>query len=197
MNSFLFPFLHSLWWVRELQWRKHKQALAEVELLVLDVDGVLTDGGLWFDGNGEVQKRFDVRDGLGLRLLQAEGLALAFLSGGKGGATESRAKQLGIDNCFVGVKNKPAMMKSLQQDLGVASSQTAFLGDDLNDLSVRTQVRLLLSTSDASAPLRQKADAVLQSAGGQGAVRELAERILKARGKWKQVSRDGWIDRND
>ena len=74
----------------EWQWRQKRRALRRIELLVLDVDGVLTDGGLWFDSNGLLQKRFDVRDGLGIRLLQQAGLTLAFLSGGQGGAIEAQ-----------------------------------------------------------------------------------------------------------
>ena len=182
---------------REWRWRQRRQHLKAIELLVLDVDGVLTDGGLWFSADGLLQKRFDVRDGLGLRLLQHAGLHLAFLSGGQGGATEVRARQLGIKHCLVGVKDKPPALASLQEELGVAPSCTAFLGDDLNDLAVRGQVGLLLAPSDACRPLRHQADAVLQSRGGHGAVRELAERILQARGDWKTLRRRGWRDRND
>ena len=93
-------------WIGELKWMSKKKALSKIKLLALDVDGVLTDGGLWIDSNGGVQKRFDVRDGLGIRLLQEEGLILAFLSGGVGGATEIRARQLGIEHCLIGIKNK-------------------------------------------------------------------------------------------
>lgn len=103
--------------LREWQWHRQRQALRHLELLVLDVDGVLTDGGLWFDGQGQLQKRFDVRDGLGLRLLQSVGVKLAFLSGGQGGATEVRAKQLGIRECLVSVKDKPVALEALQQRL--------------------------------------------------------------------------------
>lgn len=183
--------------LREWQWRQQRPALAALELLVLDVDGVLTDGGLWFDPAGQLQKRFDVRDGLGIRLLQQAGLSLAFLSGGKGGATEMRARQLGITHCLVGIKDKPVALAQLQQQLGVASATTAFLGDDLNDLAVRPQVRLLLAPVDAARPLRRQADAVLHRRGGHGAVRELAERILQARGEWQSLHRHGWRDRND
>ncbi len=182
---------------REWRWRKRRQRLADIQLLVLDVDGVLTDGGLWFSADGQLQKRFDVRDGLGLHLLQKAGLHLAFLSGGQGGATEVRARQLGIRHCLVGIKDKPPALASLQQELGVAPLQTAFLGDDLNDLSVRGHVGLLLAPSDACRPLRHQADAVLQNRGGHGAVRELAERILQARGDWESLCRQGWRDRND
>ena len=184
--------------LREWKWRQQRPALAALELLVLDVDGVLTDGGLWFDSAGQLQKRFDVRDGLGIRLLQQQaGLSLAFLSGGKGGATEVRARQLGITHCLVGIKDKPVALAQLQQQLGVTSATTAFLGDDLNDLAVRQQVRLLLAPVDAARPLRRQADAVLHRRGGHGAVRELAERILQARGAWQSLQRHGWRDRND
>jgi len=183
--------------LREFQWQRQRSVLASLELLVLDVDGVLTDGGLWFDSVGQLQKRFDVRDGLGLRLLQQAGLQLAFLSGGRGGATEMRAQQLGITHCLVGIKDKPAALEALQQELGVRKSATAFIGDDLNDLSVRPQVQLLLAPSDAARPLLRQADGVLQCRGGHGAVRELAERILQARGTLADLHRDGWRDRND
>ena len=183
--------------LREWQWRQQRPALAAVELLVLDVDGVLTDGGLWFDPIGQLYKRFDVRDGLGIRLLQQAGLSLAFLSGGKGGATEERAHQLGISHCLVGVKDKPLALERLQNQLGVTITTTAFLGDDLNDLAVREQVRLLLAPRDAALPLRRQADAVLHRRGGHGAVRELAERILQARGDWQSLHCNGWRERND
>ena len=183
--------------MRRLTWWRMRRRLAAMQLVVLDVDGVLTDGGLWFDPAGQLQKRFDVRDGLGIRLLQQAGLNLAFLSGGKGGATEVRARQLGITHCLVGIKDKPVALAQLQQQLGMTSATTAFLGDDLNDLAVRQQVRLLLAPVDAARPLRRQADAVLHRRGGHGAVRELAERILQARGQWQSLHRHGWRDCND
>ena len=182
---------------RRCQWFVLKKALRRTHLLVLDVDGVLTDGGLWFDPNGLLQKRFDVRDGLGIRLLQQAGLHLAFLSGGKGGATEVRARQLGIEHCLVGIKDKPAALQKLQQQLGATTATTAFIGDDLNDLAVRHQVRLVITPADACPAVRRQADWVLRRRGGHGAVRELAEHILKARGLWTDLSRNGWRDRND
>ncbi len=191
------PSLNYMRWIKEIDWHRQKRALSKIELIVLDVDGVLTDGGLWFDDNGGIQKRFNVRDGLGIRLLKEEGLLLALISGGRGTATEIRASQLGIDHCLVGVKNKPAALLSLQRNLGLTPEHTAFLGDDLNDLPVRDQVSLLLATADACAPLKAKANAILQNRGGHGAVRELAERVLKSRGCWSKYSRYGWIDIND
>ena len=180
-----------------LRWWLLRRQLGSIQLLVLDVDGVLTDGGLWFDAAGQLSKRFDVRDGLGIRLLQQAGLHIAFLSGGQGGATEVRARQLGINHCLVGIKDKPAALTGLQQQLGVSVEQTAFVGDDLNDLAVRPVVGLLFATADACQPVRRGADSVLRRRGGHGAVRELAERILQERGRWGRLSRDGWKDRND
>ena len=184
------PLLELRWWFLQRQ-------LRQIKLLVLDVDGVLTDGGLWFDAEGRLLKRFDVRDGLGIRLLLQNGMQLAFLSGGQAGATEVRARQLGIQHCLVGIKDKPAALSALQKQLKVSAMETAFLGDDLNDLAVRPVVRLLLAPADACRPMRISADAVLQRRGGDGAVRELAERLLQVQGRWQKLSRQGWRDRND
>ena len=183
--------------MRALRWLRLRRRLRQITLLVLDVDGVLTDGGLWFGADGQLTKRFDVRDGLGIRLLQQAGLEIAFLSGGQGGATEIRARQLGIQHCLVGIRDKPAALVRLQRDLNVTAAETAFVGDDLNDLAVRAQVGLLIAPSDACRPVRQQADAVLNRPGGRGAIRELAERLLQARGRWRALARSGWRDRND
>ena len=183
--------------LRRLRHHRLKKKLKTIELLVLDVDGVLTDGGLWLDSEGNLQKRFDVRDGLGIRLLQQAGLTLAFLSGGQGGATEARASQLGVEHCLVGIKDKPAALEQLQQTLGLAKDQTAFIGDDLNDLAVRDQIALLITPSDACLAVQRKADWVLNRRGGHGAVREAAEALLQSRGCWYRLSRSGWRDRND
>ena len=183
--------------MHELRWWLLRRRLRSIQLLVLDVDGVLTDGGLWLDAKGNLSKRFDVRDGLGIRLLQQEGLHIAFLSGGLGGATEARARQLGIKHCLVGIKDKPSALSALQKQLGVNIAQTAFVGDDLNDLAVRPVVGLLFSPADAGLSIRGVSDAVLQPRGGHGALRELVERILQVRGSWGRLHREGWKGGND
>jgi 3-deoxy-D-manno-octulosonate 8-phosphate phosphatase (KDO 8-P phosphatase) len=182
---------------RRWQWRRQRAKLAAVRLLVLDVDGVLTDGGLWYGPRGELIKRFDVRDGMGIRLLQQAGIEVALLSGGRGGATEERARHLGIRHCLVGAADKPLALAALQATLGMAVAATAFVGDDVNDLAVRSRVGLLLATADAAAPLRQRADLVLRRSGGDGAVRELAEELLRSTPLWQEIERQGWRDRND
>ena len=186
------------------EWIRHRWAqarcrhqLRQLRLLVLDVDGVLTDGGLWTTESGEVVKRFDVRDGLGIRLLQNAGLEVALLSGGKSGATEQRARYLGIRHVLTGIKDKPAALRALQASLAISAADTAFVGDDLNDLAVRPAVGLLIATADAVAPLRRRADWVLDRRGGHGAVRRLCEAILVARGDWRVLAERGWRDRNE
>ena len=180
-----------------LCWWRQRHRLAAIEVVVLDVDGVLTDGGLWYGPDGELIKRFDVRDGLGIRLLQQAGVEVVFLSGGRGGATDVRARHLGIRHCLVGAKDKPMALDELRRALGVSREALLFLGDDLNDLAVQGEVALLVATADGARPLRRRADAVLLRPGGQGAVRELAERLLRARGLWQALSQEGWCDRND
>lgn len=184
------------WLLREWKWHRYSQVLSSLRLIVLDVDGVLTDGGLWFDSLGQLQKRFDVRDGLGIRLLMQKGIIVAFLSGGKSGATEARASQLGVQHCMVEIKDKLAALNQLQKNLNINKEHTAFVGDDLNDLVVQRKVRLLIAPLDACRPLRLQAQLVLHSCGGNGAVRELSERIIKSRGEWNSLSTTGWLDTN-
>tara|TARA_B100002052_G_scaffold209076_1_gene191122 strand:+ start:3578 stop:4117 length:540 start_codon:yes stop_codon:yes gene_type:complete len=173
-----------------------KSRLGRLALLVLDVDGVLTDGGLSYSASGEVWRRFDVRDGLGLKLLQQEGIELAVISGGRGAAIALRAKDLGVEHCYTAVKDKQAALVDLQAQLSIAAGATGFIGDDLNDLVVRPLVGVLVTPADACRPLKRQADLVLRRAGGQGAVRELSERILRARGSWHDLARHGWRQRN-
>ena len=172
------------------------QRLRQLQLLVLDVDGVLTDGGLGYAPDGQVWRRFDVRDGLGLKLLQQAGLTLAWISGGSSGAIERRAEDLGVPFCFSEVKNKQVQLQWLQQELAVGPEASGFVGDDLNDLVVRPQVGLLVAPADACDPVRRQADLVLRHRGGHGAVRELAERILQARGEWADLAKTGWRQSN-
>jgi len=170
--------------------------LNQVRLLVCDVDGVLTDGGLHYDEKGGVVKRFDVRDGLAIRMLQRFGIEVAFLSGGRSGAIEQRARHLDIRHCLVGVSDKLAALQELLNQLGLERSHTAFIGDDLNDLTVRPAVGLLVCPANGARGLRRQADLVLRQNGGDGAVRELAELLLQQRGHWQTLSREGWRDTN-
>jgi 3-deoxy-D-manno-octulosonate 8-phosphate phosphatase (KDO 8-P phosphatase) len=174
-----------------------RQRLQSIRLLVCDVDGVLTDGGLHYDEKGLVSKRFDVRDGLAMRMLHRAGITVALLSGGRSGAIEQRAQHLDLEHCYVGIADKLSKLQHLAKDLGVAHEQIAFLGDDLNDLAVRPVAGLLVATADAVPALRRQADWVLSRPGGHGAVRELAEGLLSSQHKLDDLSHNGWRGRND
>lgn len=180
-----------------IKWKKIKNDLKNIKLLFLDVDGVLTDGGLYINEDGKISKKFDVKDGLGLKLLKESGIKIVFISGGVGGATEKRAKQLGIEYCLVGVQDKYREVKNLQKKLNISKTNTAYLGDDINDMVVKPLVKLLFTTADGSKLLKRIANASLNNNGGNKVVRELAERILISKKIWKQYSRTGWIERND
>ncbi|MEB3241707.1 MAG: HAD family hydrolase [Synechococcus sp.] len=153
-------------------------------------------GALSYSPSGEVWRRFDARDGLGIKLLQQQGLRLAVISGGRGVSIANLARDLGIAHCYTAVHNKQQVLMELQQQLGLEPRVTAFVGDDLNDLVVRPLVGLLVAPADACRAVRRQADLVLRRPGGHGAVRELAERILRAQGHWHGLARHGWRQRN-
>jgi len=170
--------------------------LRQIRLLVCDVDGVLTDGGLLYDDVGRVLKRFDVRDGLAVRMLQRAGITVALLSGGRSGAIEQRAAHLAIQHCRVGVGDKQQGLEQLRAELGMPRDHTAFIGDDLNDLAARPVVGLLVTPADAARGLRRQADWVLRRRGGAGALRECSEALLASRGLLAGIHRHGWREGN-
>tara|TARA_Y100000739_G_scaffold228802_1_gene241529 strand:+ start:1101 stop:1658 length:558 start_codon:yes stop_codon:yes gene_type:complete len=180
----------------EINWFLIRKKLDEIKLIIFDVDGVLTNGKLIYDEKGFISKGFDVRDGLGIKLLQDFGIDVAIVSGGSRRSTEARAKDLNIKYCYTEVKDKSKIIKDLTNSLGFLKSQVIFLGDDLNDLVVKKNVALLITTKDGSTILKKQSDAVLKLTGGNGAVRELAERILKRKRGWSDIKRYGWKDIN-
>ena len=181
---------------KEIKWKLLYKKLSKIEFLILDVDGVLTDGGLYINNNGEILKRFDVKDGLAIKLLQDIGIKVVFLSGGISGATEARAKQLGIQYCFVGIEDKYNSLKNLQIKLKIPISKTAYVGDDINDIVVRPLVKLLFAPLNSSRSLINKSDIIINKTGGSGAIRELAERLLIAKGLWRKLSKNGYTKKN-
>jgi len=154
--------------------------LERVKLLALDVDGILTDGGLYYTESGEVCKKFNVKDGKGIKLLMQAGIEVAIISANDSAATLYRAQKLGIVNCFTGVENKLTVLEDLCQKLNLSFAQVAYMGDDLNDLPVLKAVGLPLTVADAIPENRAIAAYVTELAGGKGAVREVCNLVLNS-----------------
>lgn len=155
--------------------------LLQLKLLALDVDGVLTDGSLYYTDSGEEMKKFNVKDGQGLRALMQAGIAVALISAGASTATLHRAHRLGIEHVCLGVEDKLAVLTELTQRLGLSLSQVGYVGDDANDLPVMQAVGFPFTVADAMPENRACALYVATLGGGQGAVREICDYILQSR----------------
>jgi 3-deoxy-D-manno-octulosonate 8-phosphate phosphatase (KDO 8-P phosphatase) len=151
------------------------------ELLMLDVDGVLTDGGLYYFGEGGVSLRFSVRDGLGLKLAQRAGVVIAWISGRDEPAVRHRASDLGVEELHLGVRDKGTVVEGLLDRLAVRADRAAFVGDDLIDLPAMERVGLPIAVADAADEVRSSALYVTKRPGGHGAVREVIDLLLGAR----------------
>ncbi len=165
-------------WTAELDRRAR-----ELAWLVLDVDGVLTDGRLHFGPNGELFKSFHVRDGLAIQQARAAGLRVAILSARSSAIVARRAAELGVDEVLQGSPDKGAALADLLTRHAATAAQCAFMGDDLPDLSALALAGLAAAPSDAAVEARAAAHFVTERAGGAGCVRELVDRILTARGE--------------
>lgn len=158
-----------------------------LRVLVLDVDGVLTDGRLTYLPGGGESKTFHVRDGLGVQLLVASGVKVAIISGRESEVVVRRAKEMGIENelLFLGIADKVEVFETVLKQTGATDEEVGYVGDDLPDLPLLRRSGLAFAVADAAAEVRAAAHVVLRAAGGQGAVREACERILKAKGAWR------------
>jgi len=161
--------------------------LKKIKLLLLDVDGVLTDGSIIYNDSGEEIKVFNVRDGLGIRLLIEAGIQVCIITGRKSDALQHRCKNLGIDHIFQGVRDKGSLLDLIFKQTGATSDETAFIGDDLLDLSIMNLVETPIAVSDAHDSVIKKASIVTTAKGGKGAVREISEAILRAKGLWEKI----------
>ena len=157
------------------------ETAARVRLLVLDVDGVLTDGRLYFGTRGEALKVFHVRDGLGLKLLAEAAITVAVVSGRRSSMTAARCRELGIRHLVQGVADKLAAFQRLRGRLGVSSASCACVGDDVPDLPLMRAVGVSFAVADAHPQVRRAAHVVTALAGGAGAVREVCDFLLEAR----------------
>lgn len=159
--------------------------LKQISLLLLDVDGVLTTGQVIYDDNGHETKIFNVRDGLGIRLLMEAGIHVGIVTGRRSKALVHRCNNLGITLLKDGIRDKAAALEEIFKETGLSSEETAFMGDDLPDLAIMKRVGLPIAVGDAHETVKKAAAITTDAKGGCGAVREISERILKSKGKWE------------
>lgn len=162
---------------------------AAVQLVLSDVDGVLTDGRLLFDNHGVESKEFHIRDGQGVRLWQQSGKRFGIVTGRSSQIVKLRAAELGIDLVRQGVPDKWQCVQAICTELNLTPAQVCYVGDDLPDLAAVDQVGLGVAVADAAEEVRQAADYVTSVGGGQGAVRELIELLLKNTNRWDTLIR--------
>ncbi len=161
---------------------------ARVTLMLLDVDGVLTDGGIVYDDTGREIKRFHVRDGHGIKMLQRAGVEVGIITGRNSGVVAVRAKELGIALVRQGAMDKVAAWREIIASRGLAPEVTAYVGDDIVDLPLLNRVGFSAAPADAEPYVREAADFVSSRAGGHGAVREIVEFLLRSAGRWEAVA---------
>ena len=157
-----------------------------IQLIALDFDGVLTDNSLMINSDGSEVKQFHVPDGAGIRWLLEEGIAVAWISGRESAATEHRARELGVEEVHTGIRDKSICLQQILDRLGIEADNTVYVGDDLIDLAPMALVGVSVAVANAQPTVLEQADVVTSRSGGAGAVREVCEWILAARGLWQQ-----------
>jgi 3-deoxy-D-manno-octulosonate 8-phosphate phosphatase (KDO 8-P phosphatase) len=161
--------------------------LKSIKLLLLDVDGVLTDGGIGYNDNGTETKVFNCKDGLGIKLLIEAGIHLGIITGRRSNALFNRCRELGIDLIYDGVSDKADALNQVLERTGCSAEEVACMGDDLPDLVLMKRAGISIAVADAHVTLRENADIITSAKGGHGAVREACEAILKAKGLWESI----------
>ncbi len=164
------------------------ERLKEIRLLLLDVDGVMTDGRIVFDSNGVETKFFNVKDGHGIKMVQRAGIEVGIISGRKSQVVANRAAELGIARLFQGALDKLGPYQEILAATGLDDSQVAFMGDDIIDIPVLRRVGFAAAPADAVEDVLPHVHFVAKNRGGWGAVREVCDLLLKAQGSWEEVT---------
>jgi 3-deoxy-D-manno-octulosonate 8-phosphate phosphatase (KDO 8-P phosphatase) len=164
------------------------ERLTDIRLLLLDVDGVMTDGGIIYDGNGVETKVFNVKDGHGIKMLQRHGIEVGIITGRTSKVVDLRARELGIERVYQGSLKKLESYCDILHKTGLTDSQIAYVGDDVIDVPVMKRVIFAAAPADALAEAKSVAHYVTQCGGGRGAVREICDLILKGRGLWGEIA---------
>jgi 3-deoxy-D-manno-octulosonate 8-phosphate phosphatase (KDO 8-P phosphatase) len=164
-----------------------RERAQKIKLIILDVDGVQTDGGLYMGLEGETLRRFDIRDGTGISIAIEAGLRVAFMSGKSSPAIRRRAAELGVEDVFEDLRDKNEAYEALKTRYGLLDEEVAYVADDIIDLPVLQRVGLAIAVGDAVEEVQRVAHRVTVRPGGRGAVREVVEYILRAQGKWEEI----------
>lgn len=172
--------------MNQTQSNKVSQLAADVRLLVLDVDGVLTDGKLYFSASGDTMKTFHTQDGQGIKLLRSSGIAVGVITGRKSEIVAQRAAELGLDHVLQGREDKLQALQELLIDTDYSLINVAYAGDDLPDLAAIQAAGLGIAVRNANAVVRDHADYVTEASGGNGAVREVCELIMRSQNTFDQ-----------
>ena len=159
----------------------------QIKLIGFDIDGVHTDGKLYFTATGETMKTFNSLDGLGINMLLRSGIEVAFITGRKSTMVEARAAELGIKYLYQGKTQKVAAFNDCLQKLNIGADKAAYMGDDVTDLPIMQRVGLSIAPANAIDAVKESADWVTQRSGGNGAVREACDLLLQAQHKWQQA----------
>ncbi|MCE9569325.1 MAG: phenylphosphate carboxylase subunit delta [Rhodocyclales bacterium] len=159
----------------------------DIKLVILDVDGVMTDGRIVIDDNGVESRNFDIKDGMGVVVMMMSGVEVAIITSKKSGAVRHRAEELKIKRFHEGIKKKTEPYEEMLKEMNITDAQVAYVGDDLVDLSMMKRVGLPIAVGDAVEDVKAHAAYVTKARGGYGAVREVAEMILKAQDKWDKI----------
>ncbi|GAB6082177.1 HAD hydrolase family protein [Desulfuromonas carbonis] len=165
-----------------------KERCRAIRLLLLDVDGVLTDGRIVYDDHGVETKAFDVKDGHGLKLLQRAGVRIGIITGRQSRLVEVRAAELGIDILHQGIKDKLEPYRAILAELGLTDAEVAYVGDDVVDLPILRRVGFAATVADAAEDVKPHVHYVCRRPGGRGAVREICDLLLKESGAWTAVT---------
>ena len=163
------------------------EKLKKIQLLLLDVDGVLTDGSIIYSDEGRETKVFNVKDGFGLKLIMSAGIKVGLVTGRTSNALQRRCRELGIKYIYDGVQQKARLLDKIVAETGVGADNTAYIGDDLPDLPLMRRIGLAIAVADAHEMVRDYADWITAAPGGRGAVREVCDALLKARGDWESL----------
>jgi 3-deoxy-D-manno-octulosonate 8-phosphate phosphatase (KDO 8-P phosphatase) len=166
-----------------------KKRLEKIKLLLLDVDGVLTDGRITYDNQGVETKSFDVKDGHGLKLLQRAGLKVGIITGRRSKIVDLRARELGIELLFQGAKMKLEPYEKILKELLLRDEEVAYVGDDVVDLPILQRVGFAVTVADGVEEVRERVHYVTRQPGGRGAVREVCDLLLKQSDRWDEVTR--------